>query len=144
MLTLDSLVEYRYYMYECVTRLFLKKLDFMSSYVAQLVKCPTLGFGSGHDLTIPEFEPHVMGLCANGIKPAWDSLSPSLSTHPLLSVSLKNKYTFFKHLKKIRFYMYHLLPKTFSGHSKSKHGVIIAKIINKRKDEHQDKVDKGE
>ena len=27
--------------------------------VAQSVKYPTLNFGSGHDLTVHEFEPHV-------------------------------------------------------------------------------------
>ena len=31
--------------------------------MAQLVKPVTLGFGSGHDLTVHEFGPHI-GLCA--------------------------------------------------------------------------------
>ena len=31
----------------------------LGTYVAQLVKRPTLSFGSGHDLTVWEFEPHV-------------------------------------------------------------------------------------
>ena len=30
-----------------------------SAWVAQSVEHPTLGFGSGHDLTIREFEPHI-------------------------------------------------------------------------------------
>ena len=42
--------------------------------MAQSVKCPTLGFGSGHDLTGCEFEPHVMPR-AYTAEPAWDSLS---------------------------------------------------------------------
>ena len=42
------------------------------------VKRPTLGFGSGHDLTARGFEPRI-GLCAGGVEPAWDSLSLSLS-----------------------------------------------------------------
>ena len=34
----------------------------------------TLDLGSGHDLTVHEFEP-VMGLCTDCAEPAWDSLS---------------------------------------------------------------------
>ena len=37
----------------------------------------TLDFGSGHDLTVREFEPHI-GLRTDSVEPAWDSLSPSL------------------------------------------------------------------
>ena len=48
------------------------------AWVAQSVKRPTLDFGSGHDLTVREKEPHV-GLCADGVEPAWDSLSLPLS-----------------------------------------------------------------
>ena len=55
--------------------------------MAQLVKRPTLGFSSGHDLTVHEFEPRT-GLCADSVEPAWDSLS--LPLH-LLAVALKNK-----------------------------------------------------
>ena len=29
------------------------------AWVVQSVKCPTLGFSSGHDLTVREFKPHV-------------------------------------------------------------------------------------
>ena len=47
------------------------------AWVAQSVKCPTLDFGSCHDVTFLRFEPHV-GFCADSIEPAWDSLSPSL------------------------------------------------------------------
>ena len=43
----------------------------------QSAKRPTLGFGSGHDLTVREFKPHI-GLCADSAESAWDSLSPPL------------------------------------------------------------------
>ena len=43
--------------------------------VAQSVKRQTPDFGSGHDLTVREFEPRVE-LCADSVGPAWDSLSP--------------------------------------------------------------------
>ena len=56
------------------------------AWVAQLVKHPTLGFGSHHDLTLVEIEPHI-GLCADNAEPAWDSLSPCL--YASLSLSLK-------------------------------------------------------
>ena len=60
------------------------------AWVAQLVKRPTLDFGSGHDLMAHEIEPHV-GLCADSEEPAWDSLSLSLSlslcSFPTLSLS---------------------------------------------------------
>ena len=48
---------------------------------AQFVDLLTLGFGSGRDLTVCEFEPRVR-LCADSAEPAWDSLSPSLSAPP--------------------------------------------------------------
>ena len=54
--------------------------------MAQSVKGPTLDFGSGHDLRVPEFKPRV-GLCADSVEPAWDSLSPSLSLPTPLTLS---------------------------------------------------------
>ena len=51
----------------------------MGAWVDQLVK--HLTFGSGHDLTIYEFEPHIR-LCTHSMETAWDSLSPSLSALP--------------------------------------------------------------
>ena len=45
---------------------------------AQSVERPTLGFGSGHNLTVHGIEPRV-GLWAESVEPAWDSLSPSFS-----------------------------------------------------------------
>ena len=69
--------------------------------MAQSVKQPTLDFGSGLDLTVREFKPHV-GLCANIMEPAWDNLllslpfpcspSPSPSPSKIISkINFKNK-----------------------------------------------------
>ena len=55
--------------------------------MAQSVKRPTLGFGSVHDLTVCGFEPCI-GLCADSVEPAWDSLSLLLSLPLLCSHSL--------------------------------------------------------
>ena len=60
---------------------------FRGVWVAQSAKHPTLDFGSGHDLIVREFEPHIR-LCTDGAEPAWDSLSLSLSAPPLLALSL--------------------------------------------------------
>ena len=46
--------------------------------LARWVKLPTLDVSSGHDLMVREMEPRV-GLCADSMDPAWDSLSPCLS-----------------------------------------------------------------
>ena len=60
--------------------------------MAQSVKPPTLDFSSGHDLVVHEMEPYI-GVCADSEEPAWDSLSPSLSSPPLLTLSLpQSKY----------------------------------------------------
>ena len=45
------------------------------AWVAQSVKCRTLDFGLGHDLTV------------HGMEPAWDSLSLSLYPFPELALS---------------------------------------------------------
>ena len=50
--------------------------------MAQSVGHLTLDFGSGHDLPVRGFEPHV-GLCADGVEPAWDSLSLPLKINKL-------------------------------------------------------------
>ena len=47
----------------------------------------TLDFGSGRDLMVREFKPHV-GLRAVSAEPAWDSLSLPLSLWPSLSYTL--------------------------------------------------------
>ena len=44
------------------------------TWVAHLVNCPTIDFGSGHDLMVFEIEPHTW-LCADSADPAWDSFS---------------------------------------------------------------------
>ena len=63
--------------------------------MAQSVKHLTLDFSSGHDLEVRGIEPHV-GLCADGIEPAWDSffasLCPSLACACTLSLSKINKH----------------------------------------------------
>ena len=56
--------------------------------MAQSVKHLPLDLGSGHDLTVHGIEPCI-GLCADSMGPAWDSLSPSLSRpSPAVSLSL--------------------------------------------------------
>ena len=69
--------------------------NFWGTWVAQLVMRPTLSFGSGHDLTVHKFKPHI-GLCADSMEPALDSLSPFLSAPSLfthaLSLSKINKH----------------------------------------------------
>ena len=57
------------------------------AWAAQSVKHLTLDFGSGHELTVGETEPHIR-LQANSTEPARDSLSPSLSAPPQLAQSL--------------------------------------------------------
>ena len=61
--------------------------------MTQVVEHLTYEFGSGHELTVYEFEPHIQ-LRPVSSEPAWDSLFPSLSAPPplvlaLLSLSLK-------------------------------------------------------
>ena len=64
--------------------------------MAQSVKRLALDFGSGHDLMVCEFEPHVE-LCTDSVEPAWNSLSPSVCPYPTctctlsLSQKLQNK-----------------------------------------------------
>ena len=53
----------------------------MGAWLAQSVKPPTLDVGSGHDLTVHGIRSCV-GLHVDSMDPAWDSLSPSLSTLP--------------------------------------------------------------
>ena len=62
----------------------------LGAWVAESVKRLTLDLGSGHDLIVCEFEPRI-GFCADGMEPAWDSVSPSLclSCACALSLSLK-------------------------------------------------------
>ena len=46
------------------------------AWVGQSVKRLTLGFGSGHDLTVCGIKPHLR-LCADSAEPAWGSPCPS-------------------------------------------------------------------
>ena len=55
------------------------------SWVAQSIEHPSLDFSSGQDLTVHEIEPHIVTVST---QPAWDSLSPSHSTPPLLTHTL--------------------------------------------------------
>ena len=65
---------------------------YLGPWAAQSIKRPTLDFGSGHNLTFYEFEPHI-GLHADSAEPDWDSFSPPLSLplpcFPSPSLSLK-------------------------------------------------------
>ena len=62
--------------------------------VARSVGRPPLDFGSGQDLMVSEFEPHIKRR-ADSVEPAWDSLSLSFcpfSAHECArSLSLKRK-----------------------------------------------------
>ena len=73
------------------------------------VKHPTLDFGSGHDLTVREIEP-CMGLCADGVEPAWDSLPALPQLTQMFSLS-QNKQT----LKKKK-WNYHMIRHLTSGY----------------------------
>ena len=55
-----------------------RRRDRRGAWVAQSVKHPTLDFGSGHDLTVCEFEPHV-GLCTDNVQSLLGILSLSFS-----------------------------------------------------------------
>ena len=57
--------------------------------MAQWVKHLTLDLDAGSNLAVCEFEPRV-GLCADSVEPAWDSVSLSLSVPPLPVLSLSN------------------------------------------------------
>ena len=61
--------------------------------MTQSVKHLTLGFVSGHDLLVHGIEPCI-GLCADSMEPARDSVSPSLFAPPplMLALSLKKKH----------------------------------------------------
>ena len=65
------------------------KMMCRGAWVVPSVECPTLGFGSGHDLMACELEPHI-GLCADR---SGACLGFSLSISPCLSLFLKiNKF----------------------------------------------------
>ena len=82
-----------------------KKERKRGAWMAQLVKRPTLDFGSGHDSAVVGIKPHIR-LCTESVEPAWDSVSPSLPAPPLLmhassfSLSLSINKHFLKRKKK--------------------------------------------
>ena len=55
----------------------LKNNGWRGTWVGQLVKPLTLGFGSGHDFTVRGFEPRIR-FCADSVEPAWDLSLPLL------------------------------------------------------------------
>ena len=69
------------------------------AWVTESVKHLTVDFGADHALTVYEFEPCV-GLSADSVEPAWDSLSLSLTAPPLLVLCLSLSHKINKHLKK--------------------------------------------
>ena len=74
--------------------------------MAQSVEHPTLGFSSGHDLTVREFEPCVR-LHDKIEKLAWRfSLSLLLSGPPPLTLSIKQTKTLKPNSPSISIYIY--------------------------------------
>ena len=69
----------------CPSPVMCSKHTFQGAWEAQSVKRLTLGFGPGHDLTVHGFEARSR-LCADGMEPAWDSLSPSVSAPSCLHI----------------------------------------------------------
>ena len=55
--------------------------------MAQLVKYLTLELSSGHDLMLRDIKPCI-GLCADSVEPAGDSLSLSVGSCPAYALSL--------------------------------------------------------
>ena len=55
-----------------------------------MVKHPTVGFGPGHDLMVLEIEVRI-GLYADSMEPAWDSLALSVCPSPACALSLSLK-----------------------------------------------------
>ena len=49
--------------------------------MTQSVKCPPVGFGSGHHPTVVRFSPALSSVLS--MKPAWDFLSPLSALPPL-------------------------------------------------------------
>ena len=72
-----------------------QKDAFRGVWVAQTAKRLTLGFSSGRDLAVREFEPHT-GLRTDSAETAWDSLSLSAPPPLALSVSLSKIKKSFK------------------------------------------------
>ena len=75
---------------EHYTRKQLKNRPVEGAWVAPLLEQLTLDFGLGHGLKVRETEPQV-GLRADNVQPAWDSLSLSSPPLPALSLVLSLK-----------------------------------------------------
>ena len=69
------------------------------TWVAQRVTRLTLDFGSGHNLTVPDFEPRVR-LCTDSVESTWNSVSLSLCPSPAHSLSLSPNKQINKHTLK--------------------------------------------
>ena len=65
-----------------------KVMPCRSTWVAQLIECLTLDFGSGHDPRVIRSSPASGSVLS--VEPAWDSFSPSPSLCPTCSLQLKN------------------------------------------------------
>jgi len=77
----------------------LKRAEPRGAWVAQLVKCPTLDFSSGHDLRVVGSSPTSDS--ALGVELDWDSFSPlplPLPTYALFLFKKKKKATVIKTL----------------------------------------------
>ena len=62
------------------------------AWVVQSVKCPTLDFSSGHNLTVCEIEP-PFGVCTDASEPVWETeLLRCPRTNFIFEVLLFNKY----------------------------------------------------
>ena len=72
--------------------------------MAQLVKCPTLDFGSSHDLLVLKIEPDVGLRAEHGVGLGF---SPSLSASPLLILCL----SLISHLINIRFQLFYYVER---------------------------------
>ena len=66
------------------------KRTFLGALVAQLVGGPTLGFGSGHDLTVREFEPHSNYAGCGACLGFSFSLPPTLSKNKQINLKIGN------------------------------------------------------
>ena len=79
------------YFLKCIFSAFLSN-HHRGAWMAQLVKCPTVGFSPGQDLMVHGFKPCIR-LCADSVETAWDSVS-SLCPPPLLTLSLSLSLSF--------------------------------------------------
>ena len=89
--------------------MYLQKILFRNTWVAQSVKPPTPGFSSGHDLTVDGIKPHIR-FCTESIEPVWDSLSLSLSfsAPPRLACALSCSLSFSLKINKYFLKRYYL------------------------------------